>query len=120
MERDLFNELRAVSFSREVDKQKQFFESSKKRLLSIVRKKIKTSFIGALAKVEQHIGVGLWGHGKPDSQCTKEEIYWKNKWEFCRNEILNNGNNQLRAIENEFDQYSIWWERYIAVLPVSK
>ena len=48
-----------------------------------------------------------------DDYDIKEKQYWKNVWEKCRSEILNNGNNQLRSVESEIDQYSVSWNGHV-------
>jgi hypothetical protein len=82
-----------------------------------VQKKVTTSFIGALAKVETYIGRKLWAHGSDVSQCTPTELAWREVWEQCRTEILNNGNAQLRAVENEVMQYEISWNKFRYQMP---
>jgi hypothetical protein len=92
---------------------------SKKRLMGIVSKKIKTTMIGAVAACEQHIG-HLWGHGKPPSQLTDEEKRMREVWEELRNAILNKGNTQLRAALDEIAHYTLQFERYEAQFLVKK
>lgn len=101
----------------EEGRDQRYLETSRQRLLKIVKKKATTSFIGAIARFEQFMGA-LWGHGKPPEECTADELAWREVWEECRNEILNNANNQQRAVENEFAQYTIRWNRYVTSLPV--
>lgn len=86
-------------------------EDSRKRLLAILRKKSTTSFIGALALFEEFFGE-LWGQGVPEGQLNEEERYWRGLWNECRFEVLNNGNNQLRAAESALMQYDVDWKRY--------
>lgn len=104
----------------EVVSEQRYLEASRKRLLRIIQKKITTSFIGALAKMESFVGTTLWGHGKDECECTPDQLAWRDIWEECRTEILNNGNNQLRAVETEFEQYTIKWNRYQTVIPVDR
>ena len=119
----LESQLRAVQSSRRAAEdegaEQRYLESSRKRLLKIVSKKNVTSFIGAIAKFEQFFGA-VWGHGVPDDQKTPEQLAWAAAWEQARTEILNNGNNQLRAVENEFAQYTVRWNRYSTVLPAAQ
>lgn len=93
------------------ERAKKYEESSSDRLLNITSKKIKTAFIGAIATMEDYFGE-LWGHGLTEDECTDDQLYWRKVKEECRNEILNKGNGQIRAIENEFKQYSVKWNRY--------
>jgi hypothetical protein len=96
----------------------QYKEDSRYRLLKIIKKKLLTTTIGSLSVVEEEIGRPLWGHGLPESECSPEQLAWRKIWESCRNKILNNGNNQIRAVEKEIPQYTVKWERYNTVMPV--
>lgn len=94
----------------------RYDRASADRLRRIVRRKLTTSFIGPLSKFEQYFG-HLWGHGLDSSDCTPEQNALKPVWEACRNDVLNNGNGQIRAAEAELDQYTVHWNRYRTVLP---
>lgn len=98
--------------------EQRYLARSRGRLAAIVRKKLTTSFVGALARFEEHFGA-VWGRGLPDSRLTPEQRAWRGVWERCRTEVLNNGNNQARAVENEFPQYTVRWDRYVTVLPAA-
>ena len=95
----------------------KYKEESKKRLTNIVTTKIKTSFIGAIASVEDGFGF-LWGIGKPDAELTDDERAMKEVWESVRARILDNGNGQLRGAINEMNINTISWDRYKLELPV--
>ena len=84
---------------------------SKKQLIRHVTKKFKTCMIGAIARCEDTMG-HLWGHGKPLDELSTEEREWKDKWDRLRDDILNNGNNQLRAALDEISQYDVKWEKF--------
>lgn len=86
-------------------------EKSKNHLLSILEKKQRTIFIGAISAIEEEFGF-LWGHGKKPFDRTPEEQKWFDRWQRARTKILNNGNNQSRAIQNELKQYTVNWEGY--------
>ena len=73
---------------------------SKKRLNTIIKKKIMTSLIGSLSRFEKYFRVD--GESK--------------EWQDCRNEILTNGNNQIRALEKELEEYDIVWNRHSIIL----
>jgi len=90
---------------------KRYNESSKKRLLKILETKFKTSFIGALSSFEESFG-HLWGHHKDEADLTPEELEWKKIWDSVRTNVLNNGNNQIRATHNELVNHTITWNRY--------
>lgn len=86
---------------------------SKDKLQKVIKTKMKTSFIGALSAVELSFEE-LWKiNPSDDDYDIKEKQYWKNIWEKCRSEILNNGNNQLRSVESEIDQYSVSWNGHV-------
>lgn len=90
-------------------------ESDNKRktdkLKNILITKLKTSFIGAIARFEEFFGE-LWGHGKHFSELSEKQKEFRKIWEDCRNSILTNGNNQIRGIESELDNtYSYNFKR---------
>lgn len=97
----------------ETQKQTKYKTDSKERLKKIARKKIQTTMIGALDTIEKHFGF-LWDD---DSQQSKQlrEIYAN-----VRQEILDRGNDQIRNLDNELNQYDIEWLRYHLTLPVKR
>lgn len=80
--------------------------TSSRRLLQLVSRRIRTSFIGALDRFEHHFGT-LWGHGKREVDCTGEELWWRQVWEMCRTEVLNVGNGQIRASESDASEFDV-------------
>lgn len=115
---DLHNKMMDVSIRRKKDEghaQERYRVSSRQRLMRILQKKFKTSFIGALAQFEKRFG-HLWGHGKQESECSPNELLAREAWEQCRTDVLNNGNHQLRAVEQELSQYDVTWQRYQATM----
>lgn len=92
-------------------KSQKYSESSKKQLLKILETKLRTSFIAPLGYFEEHFGF-MWGRGKKESELTEDELRYKVIWNSIRTNILNNGNNQIRAVHNELMQYTITWNRY--------
>ena len=65
---------------------------------------MRTTFIGSLSAIEKFFSE-LWEYDYQDGEeVSKRKRVWKEKWEQCRAEILNNGNNQLRAVDAEIDQ----------------
>jgi hypothetical protein len=76
-------------------------ENSKK----ILTKRFQTTMIGALFEFEKNFGF-LWGHDKDENELTEEELDLLDRWDFCRNQILNNGNNQLRKGIADLDKYN--------------
>jgi hypothetical protein len=94
------DELRKLVRKRKTD------EATEKReiLKGQLRKKLQTSFIGAIAKFEETFG-HLWRHGEHYDALTDREADFRDAWEECRHSVLNNGNNQIRGMESEVDGY---------------
>lgn len=82
---------------------------SRERLKKIIAKKIQTTMIGALDSIEKHIGA-LW----EDDELLRE------KYEIIRQEILDRGNDQIRKLNSEVDQYDVEWLRYHLKLNVKR
>jgi hypothetical protein len=91
-------------------------EACRKRLDKIVTTKIRTSFVGALAKFEEDFGF-LWGHNKSIEQLTPEEKEMRELWDQTRTAVLNNGNNQLRGAQTEISMHVVSWNRYTMEMP---
>jgi hypothetical protein len=68
-------------------------------LMDSISRRFKTTMIGALAKFEESFGY-LW---QEDSKNADE--YFE-LWQETRNNILNNGNNQLRSALDELNEYA--------------
>lgn len=62
---------------------------------SILTKRFQTTMIGALFEFEKAFGY-LWGQDKDEKDLTDKELDFLDRWDAVRNQILNNGNNQLR------------------------
>jgi hypothetical protein len=107
---DFYSMKHTVNQARRANKER-FENNSKKRLIALLTKKFQTTMIGALAQFEDLFG-DLWGHGIPETELTDDEQRWRERWEIARTEILNNGNNNLRAAMDEISQYTITWNRY--------
>jgi len=90
---------------------KRYALQSKERMKRNMETKIRTTMIGSLSVIDDTLGY-LWGQGKPRSQLTDQEIEMEQIKEELRTEILNNGNNQIRAASAEINQYDITWNRY--------
>jgi len=93
---------------RNADKYK---EHSKKRLMTNIKRKFNTTMIGALAQFEEYFGE-VWGHGLPFDKLSPKQAEYRKRWEEVRTNILNNGNNQARAADDEIAQYTLTWNRY--------
>jgi hypothetical protein len=61
----------------------------------ILTKRFQTTMIGALFEFEKAFGY-LWGHLKEEEDLTDTELDFLDRWDNVRNQILNNGNGQLR------------------------
>lgn len=70
---------------------------------NILTKRFQTTMIGALFEFEQSFGY-LWGQNKDDINLTEVEERFRLKWEDTRNQILNNGNNQLRKCLSDLEK----------------
>lgn len=71
----------------------------------ILTKRFQTTMIGALFEFEKAFGY-LWGHDKDEDSLTDSELDFLERWDFARNQVLNNGNNQLRKALADLDKYS--------------
>jgi predicted hydrocarbon binding protein len=79
------------------------------RLMIQIEKRLQTTMIGALDKMEKNFGY-LWGHHK-NTELTKEEEEFADMWEFTRNQILNQGNNQIRSLREDFDNFESGYKK---------
>lgn len=69
----------------------------------LVKKRFQTTMIGALYEFEKKFGY-LWGYDKDESiELTEREEKFLDLWEETRNNILNNGNNQLRKALSDLE-----------------
>lgn len=115
---DMHERLKRVAGQRAEADAARHGDASRGRLLRILRRKFQTTFVGDLALFEAHFGA-LWGHGLPPGGRSESQRAWLAVWEECRNEVLDNGNKQFRAVEAEVAQYAVGWDRYRAVLPAA-
>ena len=111
MENMDFRVLMQQKKERDLAQKEKYKNSSKERLLSIASKKIQTTMIGALETVEKTFGF-LW------EDDTKESQEMRELFEKARSEILDRGNNQIRNLQTEMEQYEVEWKRYHITLPV--
>lgn len=91
-------------------------KTSANKLAKNVEKKIRTTFIGDINTVEKYFGE-LWGHGKEYKDLTEAEKRERKVWDACRKEMLDKGNNELRAANAELSEYTIEWNRFHKDLP---
>jgi hypothetical protein len=61
----------------------------------LLKKRFQTTMIGAIFEFEKTFGY-LWGQDKNPDFLTDMEEDFRDRWESVRNQILNNGNSQLR------------------------
>jgi len=100
------------------EKKKQILnERSKTRLKKECKKRIQTTMIGALSSVEKFFG-NSWGDGI--SNPTHEQIKMRDIFEELRTEILDKGNNQIRLLEAEIENYEVIWSKYHINLPIQR
>lgn len=93
------------------DKKEKFKRASKEKFNKTISKKINTTMIGAIAKMENYFGE-IWGHGLKKEDKTQEQLEEFENWQKCRDEILNLGNSQIRAVNQELNLYDIEWKDY--------
>ena len=111
-EYDEFLEFKSQNDQNKLRKEKAYKANSKRRLLNNIKKKFDTTIIGSLAAFEEKFGE-LWGHGLPAGELDEDQIYWREVWADARSRILDNGNANLRAAQNEIAQYTLSWNRYV-------
>ena len=109
---DEFIEFRHQAKKRRADSDNTYKDNSKRRLMNIIKKKFDTTIIGSLAAFEERFGE-LWGHGLPLEDLDEDQRYWREQWMETRSKVLDNGNSNLRAAQNEASQYTISWNRYV-------
>jgi hypothetical protein len=89
------------------------------RLKFTMQKRLQTTMIGALARIEQHFGF-LWGQDK-DGELSVEQEDFLDRWEFLRNDILNYGNKQIRQLNDDFHKYGgVFKNNYSYNFPIKK
>lgn len=92
----------------------------RERLKKIIAKKFDTTMIFPLSQFEAAFG-HLWGDKLPEERLTDDQRVMRGKWKECRNNILNNGNQQKRNAFAEIDMYDVVWLRYqTTFLPVEE
>lgn len=78
----------------------------RERLKKIIGMKMNTVMIYPLSQFEAAFG-HLWGHGKDKDELTSEEKVLLAKWEECRTNILDIGNQQIRNATRELDEHDV-------------
>jgi hypothetical protein len=77
-------------------------EKSKQLLKAVIDKKLKTSFIFAIAQLEEKFG-HLWDPQQENSEVEGSE-YYADLFQQFRKAVLDNGNNQIRNMEKDLDE----------------
>ena len=109
---DDFEHFKAQTDQNKKRKDESYKDNSKRRLLNNLKRKFDTTIIGSLAAFEERFGE-LWGHGLPVEELDEDQLYWREVWADTRSKILDNGNANLRAAQNEIAQYTLSWNRYV-------
>lgn len=113
---DEYTKLKAIREKKDLEKDKKYKEDSKERLKKICLTKVRTTMIGALDSIEKKFEEYYTNDSKPSN----EELILTKIFEELRTEILDKGNQQIRNLETEFEQYTIEWKRYTLQLPVKQ
>ncbi len=112
-----------VSKAREQEREQHhtsFSAKSLSRLQRVAAKKMRSSFVGTLPILEHFFG-HLWAHGTDNAELTDLQIRWRAIWSKVRTAILDNGNDQLKALERELSEYEVKWLSFQATMvPVSR
>lgn len=88
----------------------EYHKQSNERLKTACVKRIDTTMIGSLDIIEKEIDNLALNLDKEDS------IKLKDAYSRIRSKILDNGNNQKRATNEEFKHYTIHWNMYTTTL----
>lgn len=83
--------------------------SSRRQIIEQIETRFRTIMIGALARFEKEFG-GLWNNNHDPSN--DQELYFRDKWEDLRSDILDHGNNQMRQGLEELTEYLNTVEKY--------
>lgn len=113
---DEYTKLKIIREKKDLEKDKRYKEESRERLKKICETKIKTTMIGALDSIEKKFEKFYTDSARP----TNEELILRRIFEELRTEILDKGNQQIRNLDTEFEQYTIEWKRYTLQLPVKQ
>lgn len=109
-------ETKKVVSKEQADKLKKereaFLDASRERLKTACLKKIDTTMIGALDAIEKELSELIGDCSNADQIMLKEAFL------RARSKILDNGNNQKRAISDEIRHYIVDWQMYTVTLPV--
>ena len=105
---DNWEELNALKRRGEEERKARRMKASKDRLIETGSKRIKTSFVGAVAAIEKHM---------PFLFETEEG---KEIFASVKKEIFDNGNDQIRDFEKDLDVYEINFKQYRLELKIGE
>jgi hypothetical protein len=83
---------------------------SRRHIIEQMEKRFKTIMIGGLSRFEKEFGY-LW-EGENGEPVTEKDIYFRDKWEDLRNDLLDHGNYQIRNGLEELEKYLNKVEKY--------
>lgn len=86
-------------------------EKCRERLIKVLGRKFDTTMIFPLSQFETAFGE-LWGHNLPKEKLTDSQLIMRAKWDQCRANILNTGNQQKRNMAAEIGLHDVYWNRY--------
>jgi DNA-binding transcriptional MerR regulator len=113
---DKLKEARRLLDSKQAERVKKereaFLDASRERLKTACLKKIDTTMIGALDAIEKELSELIGDCSNADQIMLKEAFL------RARSKILDNGNNQKRAISDEIRHYIVDWQMYTITMPV--
>lgn len=91
-------------------------DQAREQLSNLVKSKVKTTMIGAINSIEQHLGF-LWKHGSNENLSETEKQFLE-IFQKLRTEILDKGNNQSRNIDSELSRFEVKVKKVNLLLPV--
>jgi len=110
---DEFNVMRQEKSEYKKKREEKYEEDSASRLSKIMAQKVRTTMVGSLSSIEEHLGF-LWDGDDEQSQMMK------GVFDKLRSEILDKGNAQIRNVQVELGQYKVKWMKYQVVIPFQK
>jgi hypothetical protein len=82
---------------------------SRRLIIEQLEKRFKTIMIGSLARFEKEFGY-LWNNDEDPN--TDQEVFFRDKWEDLRHELLDHGNDQMRNGVQDLNDYLNHVEKY--------
>lgn len=108
---DKYDILRLVQTKKQADVEKEEkVKAARLKLRSLVEKRIKTTMIGALAAIEDKLKE-FWTPDDNKPLNTEQQKLF-NLFQEIRANILDNGNNQIRLLENDIDNFNVEQRTY--------